>query len=648
MESKEYFLFSHDLSCELEFNTHEQRLLNILQNEENCQITVTELCQKAGVSRSAWNKAIKKPQFAAVVKSIGIKIGFLGTRYLQEGAWFPTVQEKKLLDALHTKIQEEITAKDLCQKAGVRISIWSKAIKKPGFVAAVEASTVKIKKAAISHLQIEPAIDPEEELKKDVWDMRRLKPDYPKHMVPANFRVAFARIKNPTLRQQVKDYFRQNLPRWRAKTFRTVLDEMIPFLQKIPPEISIGELKRTHVEKILPHICQLSDRAACMCLRRIRQMLDYMATSPAWPGERPLRFLIRDADIPSEPNILPRPIPLDVLQQLEALLEQAIQMMENTEEPSILKPIFWDALLILRRTGIRFEDLAHLKAPDDQGRNGCLHQDSESFWWLRLEHKISKTKKNRLIPTKLSEGVVSAVQRQRNRVKDIANHFDESYLFRHQKGVLTYGSFREALVRLAPYLIHEDQPYKIAPHQFRHTIATEMIDQGVDIYTVKEFLGHARLNTTERYIKVYQATLKAKYEAYRVKKQEQGSPNSITAPLSSLQNEVDGGWINNQEGQFYLSPLPNGIGNCTHPATQEACPNPPFCPTCPKLRASTRHLAAWENKATSLTITVEALRANPAYARARQKHEQELQHTQRVIETIKQEGFWDGHLHNSK
>ena len=47
-------------------------------------------------------------------------------------------------------------------------------------------------------------------------------------------------------------------------------------------------------------------------------------------------------------------------------------------------------------------------------------------------------------------------------------------------------------------------------------------------------------------------------------------------------------------------------------------------------------------------ITVEALRSNPAYARARQKHEQELKHAEKVITTIKEEGFWDGRIHNSQ
>jgi type VI protein secretion system component VasF len=80
----------------------------------------------------------------------------------------------------------------------------------------------------------------------------------------------------------------------------------------------------------------------------------------------------------------------------------------------------------------------------------------------------------------------------------------------------------------------------------------------------------------------------------------------------------------------------------------DGCPDSPHCPTCPKLRANKRHLPVWESKATHLLITVEALRANPAYARARQKHEQALAHAEKVIKTIKEEGFWDGRIHNSK
>lgn len=40
---------------------------------------------------------------------------------------------------------------------------------------------------------------------------------------------------------------------------------------------------------------------------------------------------------------------------------------------------------------------------------------------------------------------------------------------------------------------------KISPHTFRHTFATDMIEEGSDLMTVKELLGHESLNTTSIY-----------------------------------------------------------------------------------------------------------------------------------------------------
>jgi hypothetical protein len=299
---------------------------------------------------------------------------------------------------------------------------------------------------------------------------------------------------------------------------------------------------------------------------------------------------------------------------------------------------------------MRAEDLIHLKAPDDHGRNGCLDQDSSGYWWIRIDSQNTKLAREHRIPTRMSDGVIQAIRRQHQRVQHFPDHFGEHYLFRTEKGVLILSTLARVLKKLAPYLKHEGKPYSISAHQFRHTIATDMIEQGVDIYTVKEFLGHASLAMTERYVKVYLSSLKAKYDAYRVKKQQTYATEMMASQIQVTQPEgdTDGGWVPEKVGKLYVSPLPDGIGNCVHLPMHDGCPDSPHCPTCPKLRANKRHLPVWENKATNLLITVEALRANPAYARARQKHEQELAHAEKVIKTIKEEGFWDGRIHNSK
>ena len=85
----------------------------------------------------------------------------------------------------------------------------------------------------------------------------------------------------------------------------------------------MGTVERSHIEALLPHMGQLSEYYAYRSLRELKSMAQYMATSPAWTGPRPPRFLIWGEDLPRMPQTLPRPIPPEVLDQLDLLLEQA-------------------------------------------------------------------------------------------------------------------------------------------------------------------------------------------------------------------------------------------------------------------------------------------------------------------------------------
>src|SRR2546429_8471764 len=99
----------------------------------------------------------------------------------------------------------------------------------------------------------------------------------------------------------------------------------------------------------------LSEYQANRSLLAMKTMTNYMTTSPSWTGPRPPRFLIWKEDIPKRPQTLPRPIPPSVLGQLDPLLGAAKKALQKRLEPCLLAPIFWDDLLILRHTGMRFE-----------------------------------------------------------------------------------------------------------------------------------------------------------------------------------------------------------------------------------------------------------------------------------------------------
>lgn len=53
---------------------------------------------------------------------------------------------------------------------------------------------------------------------------------------------------------------------------------------------------------------------------------------------------------------------------------------------------------------------------------------------------------------------------------------------------------------------------KISPHTFRHTFATDMLEEGSDLMTVKELLGHESLNTTSIYTHITNEQIRKIYD----------------------------------------------------------------------------------------------------------------------------------------
>ena len=150
-------------------------------------------------------------------------------------------------------------------------------------------------------------------------------------------------------------------------------------------------------------------------------------------------------------------------------------------------------LRMLYETGIRRAEIAGLT-------------ESSIDLSARTIKVLGKRNKQRIIPieNELAQNIKRYLALKNKEYPDI-EHF---YITR--KGTpLTTSHIYNIVKRYMSALSNAD---KISPHVFRHTFATEMLNEGANIDAVKELLGHSSLAATEIYTHVTREHLKETYK----------------------------------------------------------------------------------------------------------------------------------------
>ena len=164
--------------------------------------------------------------------------------------------------------------------------------------------------------------------------------------------------------------------------------------------------------------------------------------------------------------------------RLPVILNQG-ELKELFRAPSLLKHRI--VLTLVYSAGLRGRELINLKLSDIDFERKTIHI------------RQSKYKKDRIVP--LSEYMAKGLK------KYISIEHPHIYLFNGKGPDKQYSVkglswvMREALKKTS---IKKD----VSLHTLRHSYATHLLEDGVNIVTVKELLGHAHITTTLVYLHV--------------------------------------------------------------------------------------------------------------------------------------------------
>ncbi|NLZ93345.1 MAG: site-specific tyrosine recombinase XerD [Firmicutes bacterium] len=193
-----------------------------------------------------------------------------------------------------------------------------------------------------------------------------------------------------------------------------------------------------------------------------------------------------DLESPKLEKKLPRVL---TTQEVDLLLEQPdVQQVAGIRDKAMLEVIY--------ATGIRVSELMSLDVLDVNLEAGFIRC-------------TGKGAKERIIP--MGSVAVHYVSEylNRSRPKLIRSH-DEEAMFVNQHGKrLTRQGFWKILKK---YVRKAGIVKGITPHTLRHSFATHLLENGADLRSVQEMLGHADISTTQIYTQVTRSKLRDIYK----------------------------------------------------------------------------------------------------------------------------------------
>jgi integrase/recombinase XerC len=178
-------------------------------------------------------------------------------------------------------------------------------------------------------------------------------------------------------------------------------------------------------------------------------------------------------------------------------LEQINKLLATPDSTTLLGARDRAMLEVLFSTGVRVSELVDLNFLDVDFEGGTI----------RVRGKGKKQRTTPIGPTAIA-AIRGYLELRRADARSAT--FDQNALFVNKHGQRL--STRSVRRKLDKYLAEAGLDPGISPHTLRHSFATHMLNNGADLRSVQELLGHQSLSTTQIYTHLTTPRLKQAYD----------------------------------------------------------------------------------------------------------------------------------------
>ncbi len=415
-------------------------------------------------------------------------------------------------------------------------------------------------------LQISAQLTKQSEFDKDIWNGRKLGADIrPSDNITINFRT----ISQPWLCQAAKQYIKYTFATlsWSTcKKKKDALSHFSSFLAESYPGCQASDVNQLVIIKFLSYLVvkKLAEKTRLNILVDLNTFFT-LCSQNCWVDVRD-KALIYKEDYPRLNKPQPRYIPQEILEQIN-------QHIETLPEP-VMRMV-----LVIQDTGMRIGELCRL-------RFDCLRQDSAGDWWLNYYQ--FKMKKDHTIS--ISRELAGVIQEQQNYIRNnLGSSFE--YLFCGRNMTKSFmplnkpmnpSAFTDYLKRLIitnNICDASGKLWDLTAHQFRHSVGTRMINNGVPQHIIQRYLGHESPSMTATYAHLFDSTLKKEIAKY------QGRTVNISGQVLTAENpELETSDLQWFKRNVQAQALPNG--SCARPIIKGDCPHANACLTCGDFRTT--------------------------------------------------------------